>query len=167
MRPGPLAINAKAAAAATALALALAAVPAGASPNGAAERFYERSFVLAADARCRLFEPRLTHALEAATWQARGAALRHGTAAASADARGARAGGRVGSRALNLSPCARKKAQVRPRGFEWNTRNKARVDRALAVSVDTDCQAPLGLTEMGCGCPTKTPARIAGIQCPT
>lgn len=78
MRPGPLAINAKAAAAATALALALAAVPAGASPNGAAERFYERSFVLAADARCRLFEPRLTHALEAATWQARGAALRAG-----------------------------------------------------------------------------------------
>jgi hypothetical protein len=79
MRPGSLAINAKAAAAATALALALAAVPAGASPNGAAERFYERSFVLAADARCRLFEPRLTKALEAATWQARGAALRAGS----------------------------------------------------------------------------------------
>ena len=38
------------------------------------DRFYERSFVLAANDRCGLFEPQLTAALTAATYQARGAA---------------------------------------------------------------------------------------------
>jgi len=52
-----------------------APVAAAASP---AERYYERSFVLAANSRCGLFEPQLTAALTAATWQARGAALRAG-----------------------------------------------------------------------------------------
>jgi hypothetical protein len=40
--------------------------------------YYERSFVLAADARCRLFAPAVTSALAASTWQARGAAARAG-----------------------------------------------------------------------------------------
>jgi hypothetical protein len=52
-----------------------APVMAAASP---ADRYYERSFVLAASARCGLFQPQLTAALTAATWQARGAALRAG-----------------------------------------------------------------------------------------
>jgi len=42
------------------------------------DRFYERSFVLAANDRCGLFEPQLTAALTAAAYQARGAALRAG-----------------------------------------------------------------------------------------
>jgi hypothetical protein len=40
--------------------------------------YFERSFVLAADAKCRLFDPALTTALTASTWQARGAAARAG-----------------------------------------------------------------------------------------
>jgi hypothetical protein len=51
--------------------------------SGAADRFYERSFVLAANERCGLFQPQLTAALSASTWQARGAALRAGAARAS------------------------------------------------------------------------------------
>lgn len=42
------------------------------------DRFYERSFVLAANDRCGLFEPQLTAALTAAAWQARGAAPARG-----------------------------------------------------------------------------------------
>jgi len=40
--------------------------------------YFERSFVLAADAKCRLFDPALTTALTASAWQARGAAARAG-----------------------------------------------------------------------------------------
>src|SRR5690606_26432272 len=46
------------------------------APNGGV--YYERAFVLAADQKCGLFEPGLTAALDAATLQARGAALRAG-----------------------------------------------------------------------------------------
>jgi len=42
------------------------------------ERYYERSFVLAANERCGLFQPQVSAALNAAAWQARGAALRAG-----------------------------------------------------------------------------------------
>ncbi|WAC59466.1 hypothetical protein [Brevundimonas sp. SL130] len=61
-------------------ALIAAVVIAAPSLAGAApvDRYYERSFVLAANARCGLFQPQLTAALTAATWQARGAALRAG-----------------------------------------------------------------------------------------
>jgi hypothetical protein len=45
---------------------------------GPQDRYYERSFVLAADQRCGLFRPELAAALNAAAWQARGAALRAG-----------------------------------------------------------------------------------------
>lgn len=60
------------------LAAAVLAVPgvASADPSGA---FYDRSFMLAADARCTLFQPQVNAALTAAAWQARGAALRAGT----------------------------------------------------------------------------------------
>lgn len=40
--------------------------------------YYDRSFVLAADQKCRLFAPIVTGALTSATLQARGAAVRHG-----------------------------------------------------------------------------------------
>lgn len=54
---------------------ALQPLTAWAGPAGA---FYDRSFVLAADARCGLFKPELAAALKAASLQARGAAARAG-----------------------------------------------------------------------------------------
>ena len=41
---------------------------------GPADTYYERAFVVAADARCNLFAPHIDAALNAATVQARGAA---------------------------------------------------------------------------------------------
>ncbi|MFN3557973.1 MAG: hypothetical protein ACK4UQ_01705 [Brevundimonas sp.] len=54
----------------------------GAAFAGPADTYYERAFVVAADARCDLFQPHIERALTAATAQARGAALRSGVAAA-------------------------------------------------------------------------------------
>lgn len=63
--------------------LAVAALTApGAAFAGPADTYYERAFVVAADARCDLFQPHIERALVAATAQARGAALRSGAAAA-------------------------------------------------------------------------------------
>lgn len=64
---------------------------------GPADTFYERAFVVAADARCDLFEPHINAALTAATAQARGAALRSGAAEADLAAAAARARSRAGS----------------------------------------------------------------------
>ncbi len=55
------------------------AVPAASHAAGAADLYYERSVLRAADQRCGLFEPKVGAALEAARAQARGAALRGGT----------------------------------------------------------------------------------------
>jgi hypothetical protein len=63
------------------LAVATLATP-GAAFAGPADTYYERAFVVAADARCDLFQPHIERALVAATAQARGAALRSGAAAA-------------------------------------------------------------------------------------
>lgn len=82
-----------------AAALALAALPGVVSANPA-QTFYERSFVLAAGARCNLFDARLTAALNAATLQARGAALRAGTSEADLSATRARAHARA-----HATPC--------------------------------------------------------------
>jgi hypothetical protein len=60
----------------SALLIAATPVVAMAAPQ---DRYYERSFVLAANDRCGLFEPQLTAALTAAAYQARGAALRAGS----------------------------------------------------------------------------------------
>ena len=54
---------------------ALAAAPAGA---GASQTYYERTFMVEAGSKCRLFEPGLAAALNAAAVQARGAAVRAG-----------------------------------------------------------------------------------------
>ena len=75
-------------------ALMAPAVPAGATPEAEAvvtRTFYERSVVVAADARCRLFTPQVTAALKASTLQARGAAARAGADDASLNKAGARA----------------------------------------------------------------------------
>lgn len=72
------------------------AAPASANPSNI---YYERSFVLAADARCDLFQPRVNAALTAAALQARGAALRSGTEHAELAA----AAGRARSRAAAVS----------------------------------------------------------------
>ena len=56
----------------------LLALSSGAAHAEAERLFYERSLMLAADARCGLFEPRVRAALDASAHQARGAALRAG-----------------------------------------------------------------------------------------
>lgn len=76
------------------LAVALACLP-STGWAGPADTYYERALVLAADARCGLFEGRLGSALSAATAQARGAALRSGIAAAELTATAARARARA------------------------------------------------------------------------
>ena len=63
---------------AAAVATVTAALSAPAAHADPADLFYERSFMLAANARCDLFGDRAAFALEAAAAQARGAALRSG-----------------------------------------------------------------------------------------
>ena len=76
------------------LAAAVLATPAPAWA-GPADTYYERAFVVAADARCSLFDARVDAALTAATAQARGAALRSGAAEADLKAVAARARARA------------------------------------------------------------------------
>ena len=78
------------------LAAAVLATPAQAWA-GAADTYYERAFVVAADARCDLFDPRIDAALTAAMAQARGAALRSGAAETDLRAVAARARSRAAS----------------------------------------------------------------------
>ena len=85
-----------AAAKAVFLAAAVLAMPAPAWA-GPADTYYERAFVVAADARCELFEDRVGAALTAATAQARGAALRSGAAEVDLNAVAARARARAGA----------------------------------------------------------------------
>jgi hypothetical protein len=59
------------------IAAALVAAP-GLAEAAPVDRYYERSFIQAANGRCGLFQPELSAALTAAVWQARGAALRAG-----------------------------------------------------------------------------------------
>ncbi|HST92292.1 MAG TPA: hypothetical protein VLJ13_08870, partial [Brevundimonas sp.] len=80
------------------IAAALAGVTAclaSAASAGPVDTYYERAFVVAADARCGLFEPRLDAALSAAAAQARGAALRSGIAETALMATAARARSRA------------------------------------------------------------------------
>lgn len=92
------------------LAMVLVAAPTSAlaQPTGP---YYERSFVLAADARCDLFQPDVAAALSAATQQARSAALRAGTSEADVRA----AGDRALSRARRVSCADPQLATVRQR----------------------------------------------------
>ena len=92
MTIGQNAIAAKAAL----LAAAVLAGP-GQAWAGPADTYYERAFVVAADARCSLFAPEIDAALMAATAQARGAALRSGAAEADLNAVAVRAEARAGA----------------------------------------------------------------------
>ena len=95
--PRPRLVLAAFALAACALA---AASPARAAP-AATELLYERTLMMTADARCRLFTPPIGSALAAAADQARGAALRAGTAETAVAA----AQDRARAKAL-ATPCA-------------------------------------------------------------
>ena len=76
------------------IAALLLALPAAAVAD-AAGPYYERSFVLAANDKCRLFAPALASALTASALQARGAAVRAGTSEADLAATAARARARA------------------------------------------------------------------------
>jgi hypothetical protein len=78
---------------------------------GAADTYYERAFVVAADARCNLFAPHIDAALKAATAQARGAALRSGAGESDLAA----AAGRARARAATVSCSDPQLATVRAR----------------------------------------------------
>lgn len=58
--------------------------------------YFDRSFVLAANEKCRLFTPILADALTAAAWQARGAAIRAGASDVDLAATAERAATRAG-----------------------------------------------------------------------
>lgn len=92
------------------LAMALVVAP-GAALAQPTTPYYERSFVLAADARCDLFRPDVAAALSAATQQARSAALRAGTSEADVRA----AADRALSRARSVSCADPQLATVRQR----------------------------------------------------
>lgn len=107
--------NASAAKAAL-IAAAVLATPAAAWA-GPGDLYYERAFVVAADARCGLFEPPIESALTVAAAQARGAALRAG--AVEADLRAVAERARVRAAAV---PCRDPQLAV----------VRARVDRAFS-----------------------------------
>jgi hypothetical protein len=92
---------------------------AGAALADAAERYYERSFVLAAHERCRLFQPGVTAALTAAALQARGAALRAGLGEPTVAATGGRARQRAARTACDEADLKRVKARVEDGFAGW------------------------------------------------
>src|SRR5690606_4569058 len=95
------------------VALALAAGAATAAGQNLGDVYYERAFVRAAQDKCRLFEPRVTQALEAATLQARGAALRAGRPATELAATAGRAKARAEATACDDAELNRVKTRVR------------------------------------------------------
>ncbi|MBD7941117.1 hypothetical protein [Brevundimonas guildfordensis] len=102
------------------VALALAAGTATAAGQNFGDVYYERAFVRAAQDKCRLFEPRLTQALEAATLQARGAALRSGRPATELAATAGRAKARAEATPCNDAELNRVKARVRHAFAGWS-----------------------------------------------
>lgn len=103
------------------LAAAAAVVLLGAGADArAAEAYYERSFVLAAHRKCHLFEPRLIAALDAATLQARGAALRAGRPAGDLAAMAERAQGRAAAVACDDADLKRVRGRVQAGFAGWS-----------------------------------------------
>jgi hypothetical protein len=98
----------------TALALgaSLLAIPVAVNAT-AADLYYERAVMVAADNRCHLFSPELGSALAAAKAQARGAALRSGAQDTVLDQVDQRAGGRAGAVACNSPDIATAAGRVR------------------------------------------------------
>lgn len=107
------------------LASAVALAALFASPGAAWARpgpdaaYYERSFVLAAHARCDLFQPGVVAALTAAAAQARGTALRGGLNDAQAAAAAARAQARAAAVACADPDLARVAERVRAAFGHW------------------------------------------------
>lgn len=93
-----------------ALAATLALSPVAAAADGSGT-YFDRTFVLAAHQKCRLFAAPVAGALSAATLQARGAALRGGLAETTLNA----AAGRARARAASVSCTNPELAMVRDR----------------------------------------------------
>lgn len=102
------------------LAAIVALTLAAGTATAAGDVYYERAFVRAAQDKCRLFEPRLTQALEAATLQARGAALRAGRPATELAATAARATARAAATPCNDAELDRVKTRVRHAFAGWS-----------------------------------------------
>jgi len=102
------------------LAAIVALTLAAGTATAAGDVYYERAFVRAAQDKCRLFEPRLTQALEAATLQARGAALRAGRPATELAATAGRARARAQATPCNDAELDRVKTRVRHAFAGWS-----------------------------------------------
>ncbi len=102
------------------LAAIVALTLAAGTATAAGDVYYERAFVRAAQDKCRLFEPRLTQALEAATLQARGAALRAGRPATELAATAARAKARAEATPCNDAELNQVKTRVRHAFAGWS-----------------------------------------------
>ncbi|MCO8017803.1 hypothetical protein NI456_02900 [Brevundimonas diminuta] len=102
------------------LAATVALTLAAGTATAAGDVYYERAFVRAAQDKCRLFEPRLTQALEAATLQARGAALRAGRPATELAATAARATARAEATPCNDAELNQVKTRVRHAFAGWS-----------------------------------------------
>ncbi len=102
------------------LAAILALTLAAGTATAAGDVYYERAFVRAAQDKCRLFEPRLTQALEAATLQARGAALRAGRPATELAATAGRARARAEATPCNDAELNQVKTRVRHAFAGWS-----------------------------------------------
>lgn len=104
----------------TALALAAALIPVAAQALGAADLYYERTLMRAADSRCGLFAPPVSTALSAAAAQARGAALRSGADADALTAVETRARAKAARTDCNSRDLARAAARVRTAFDGWS-----------------------------------------------
>ncbi|WP_415289195.1 hypothetical protein RSD66_04760 [Brevundimonas sp. S1H14] len=102
------------------LAAIVALTLAAGTATAAGDVYYERAFVRAAQDKCRLFEPRLTQALEAATLQARGAALRAGRPAVELAATAERAKARAEATPCNDAELNQVKTRVRHAFAGWS-----------------------------------------------
>ncbi|WP_303702921.1 hypothetical protein [Brevundimonas naejangsanensis] len=102
------------------LAAIVALTLAAGTATAAGDVYYERAFVRAAQDKCRLFEPRLTQALEAATLQARGAALRAGRPATELAATAERAKARAEATPCNDAELNQVKTRVRHAFAGWS-----------------------------------------------
>lgn len=103
----------------TAVALAAALAPLVAQALPAADLFYERTLMRAADARCGLFAPQVSAALGAAAVQARGAALRSGATAAALTEVETRARAKAAGTACASPDLVRAAARVRDGFAGW------------------------------------------------
>lgn len=128
---------------AVAAALVCAFAPGGAATaTDAATAYYERSFVLAAHARCSLFGPGVEQALNASAIQARGAALRAGAGADELAATRRRAEGRAARTACHDPDLATVRGRVQNAFAGW-----ARTPRMTFAGDLSEWRADRGLAQ--------------------